>query len=103
MSFLVFYVPCPDESAAQRLSDHLLQRHLVACANIFPIQSLYEWAGEAQRAGEWVVILKTSLKLEAVLEAEIEQVHPYQLPCILRFEARANIAYERWIEESVSG
>jgi periplasmic divalent cation tolerance protein len=103
MSFLVFYVPCPDEAAAQRMAAHFVEKRLAACANIFPIQSLYEWEGAVQREGEWVAILKTSLALEKILEAEIEKTHPYDLPCILRFEVRANAAYERWVEESTGG
>ena len=47
--------------------------------------------------------LKTSLALERALEAEIERLHPYEVPCIMRFETRANAAYEQWIEESVQG
>ncbi len=53
-----------------------------------------------QQEHEWVSVLKTPLSLETALEKAIEALHPYKVPCITRFEARANAAYEKWIEES---
>lgn len=97
MPFLIFYITHPDEATARRVSDHLLERRLVACANIFPIQSAYWWQQSLQHEGEWVSIVKTRLDLETAVEAAVQAMHPYQTPCILRFEARANAAYEEWI------
>ncbi|MCC6459994.1 MAG: divalent-cation tolerance protein CutA [Saprospiraceae bacterium] len=97
MPFLVFYVTCPDEDTARNISQHLLQQRLVACANMFPISSAFWWDGAIQQDREWVALLKTQLALEAALEAEIQGLHPYDTPCILRVEARANAAYEAWI------
>ena len=99
-SFLVFYVTHPDEATAQRIADILLQARLVACANIFPITSAYWWEGVIAKEGEWVSILKTPLSLEVAVEAAILKVHPYEVPCVLRFEVKANEAYAVWIEES---
>lgn len=98
MAFLIFYITHPDEATAKRISESLVQKRLAACANVFPIQSTYWWEGAVQQEGEWVSILKTSVALEAALEKAILDIHPYETPCITRFEARANAAYERWIE-----
>ncbi len=100
MPFLVFYVTHSDEAAARNLSENLVTRRLAACANILPIQSVYWWEGVVQQEGEWVSILKTSLALEGELEKAIGELHPYEVPCIMRFEVRANVGYERWIEAS---
>lgn len=102
MSFLVFYVTHPDEATARQVSDKLLDRKLIACANIFPMTSAYWWEGAVQREGEWVSILKTRIGLELAVEQAIMKLHPYQVPCIMRFEARANAAYQRWIFENTS-
>ena len=42
-------------------------------------------------------------ELESELEAEIQSRHPYEVPCIVRFEVRANEAYEQWIVEQTGG
>lgn len=100
MSLLVFYITHPDKATAQRISDALLDRKLIACSNVFPMTSAYWWEAAVQREGEWVSILKTRPELELAVEQAITQLHPYQVPCIVRFEARANAAYERWIFEA---
>lgn len=97
MAFLLFYITHPDEATARRVSEHLVNKRLAACANIFPISSIYWWEGAIQQEGEWVTIVKTRLDLENELETEILKIHPYEVPCILRFEVRANKAYEQWI------
>ena len=99
MPFLIFYVTHPDEATVRTLSEHLVHKRLAACANISPISSLYWWEGAVQQDHEWVSILKTRVELENKLEAEIQSRHPYEVPCIMRFEVRANEAYEQWIVE----
>ncbi|MFN0175274.1 MAG: divalent-cation tolerance protein CutA [Saprospiraceae bacterium] len=98
MPFLIFYITYPDEATARSISENLVTQRLAACANVFPIQSTYWWEGTVQHEGEWVSILKTRFGLESALEKAIEALHPYEVPCIMRFEARANEAYEKWIE-----
>jgi periplasmic divalent cation tolerance protein len=46
MAFLMFYVTHADEAAARRLADQLLERRLIACANIHPVSSAYWWEGK---------------------------------------------------------
>jgi periplasmic divalent cation tolerance protein len=100
--FLIFYITHPDEATAKRIADELLERRLAACANIFHIQSAYWWEGAVQHDGEWVSLLKTRTDLESALEVAVRELHPYQTPCIMRYEVRANAAYEQWIIDSTS-
>lgn len=101
MSFLLFYITHPDQATAERIGGELVAKKLVACANYFPIQSAYWWEGSVAQEGEWVSVVKTTLAREVAVEQYIEQEHPYDTPCILRTEVRANKAYEKWIAESV--
>lgn len=97
MVFLLFYITHPDEETARRIAGQVVEDRLAACANIFPVRSAYWWNGAIQHEDEWVTVLKTRLDLEAELEASIRALHPYELPCILRYEVRANTDYENWI------
>jgi periplasmic divalent cation tolerance protein len=98
MAFLIFYVTHSDEESAQTLSGALLEKRLIACANILPVTSAYWWQGEVQQEGEWVSILKTRTNLEDAVEKAILELHSYQTPCILRFPVSANASYEEWID-----
>lgn len=102
MPFLIFYVTYPNEETARRIAGRLVQDRLAACANIFPVSSAYWWEGAVQEEQEWVSVLKTRPELETRLEETILQFHPYEVPCIARFETRANAAYEKWIYDSTT-
>ena len=101
MSFLTCYITHPDEATARSISEQLLRERWIACANIFPVSSAYWWDGAIQHESEWVSVVKTSIGLEQQLVAAVEAIHPYETPCIMRFETRANEAYEKWIRDAV--
>lgn len=101
MAILLFYVTHPDEATARRISEHLVNKRLAACTHVFPITSTYWWQSAVQHEGEWVSVLKTRPDLEKPLESAIQKIHPYEVPCILRFEVRANEAYEQWVNEEL--
>lgn len=101
MSFALIYITHPSEVEAQRISRHLLNNKLIACTNIFPISSAYWWQGAIQNEREWVSIVKTTLENYEVVKIEIEKVHSYEVPCILKITVEANASYEQWIRDSV--
>ena len=45
---------------AQQLAEALLERHLVACVSIHPVQSFYRWEGALQASHEVQLLMKTS-------------------------------------------
>ncbi|MBR9923038.1 MAG: divalent-cation tolerance protein CutA [Bacteroidetes bacterium] len=100
MGFIAVYITHESQEEASRISEHLVRSKLAACANIFPIQSLYFWAAEMQRDSEWVSLVKTRPSLWERLKDEVELLHPYDVPCIARIEMQANEAYEDYILES---
>lgn len=103
MRFALVYITHPGEETAREISNLLLEKRLIACANIFPITSAYWWQGAIQREGEWVSIVKTSLDKWDLLKEEVLRIHPYEVPCILKMEVEANEAYYHWIEGEVKG
>lgn len=101
MSFITIYTTHASEAAAQNIVDGLIERRLIACANVFAIQSAYWWEGAVAREGEWVALVKTIPEHWEAVRDWVEAAHPYDLPCIMRTEVSANRAYEDWIRESV--
>jgi len=104
MSFSIIYITNESEAEAKKLSQHLLKKKLIACANIFPITSAYWWQGAIQNEGEWVAIVKTTDGNWEKVKNEVEKVHSYDVPCIMRIRVEANEGYEKWIgAETVQG
>jgi len=98
---IILYVTHKDEKNARKIINHLMKKKLIACANIFPIKSVYEWEGKIVDEGEIVTLLKTSNKLYSTVEKEIKKIHPYKIPCIIKIDAKANNDYEKWINDCV--
>jgi periplasmic divalent cation tolerance protein len=93
------YCPCPDIEEAKRLGNALLDARLAGCINILPgMVSLYDWQGARETANEAVLIAKTTAEKAALVEARLEQEHPYDVPAILTLPlARMNASYLEWL------
>ncbi len=101
MSFIAVYITYANEISAKKVSSYLVDKKLIACTNIFPITSAYWWENKVQMEGEFVSIVKTIPENWKSLVAAVEEVHPYEVPCIMKMEVEANEKYEDWIRSSV--
>ena len=90
------YITCKDKKEAEKISLHLLRKRLIACANIFPIKSMYWWEGKIENQNEVVIIAKTNNKNFKKAVNDVRKLHSYQIPCILKINASANKDYEDW-------
>jgi periplasmic divalent cation tolerance protein len=99
MAFIDVYVTFPNMDEARRIVRCLLKKRLIACANVFPIQSMYWWSGRIEESLEVAALLKSRKANWPRLRAEVERLHPYDVPCITRMEASANLGYDRWVRE----
>ena len=80
------------------MAEELLSLRLIACVNYLPIEASYWWQGEITNSQEYVSILKTRADNWPKLKNKIEELHPYDIPCITKLNVEANKAYESWIE-----
>lgn len=90
-----------DREEARRVASALLERRLIACANVFPAgDSLYRWAGEVVAEPETVMICKTAAdRVEALRDAVVE-LHSYEVPCVVALPAVGGLAaYLDWVAE----
>ncbi|SRR6266571_5645455 len=93
------YFTAKDMTDAARIARHLLEKRLIACANIFPVRSVFRWRGKVVDETEAVAICKTrkAAVRKAILAAK--EVHPYEVPCIVSYDmGSALAAYSKWID-----
>jgi len=98
---VLVYITNPSEEEAERIAKHLLQKKLIACANIFPIKSLYWWDDEITTDTEFVLIAKTLEKNYEKIKKEVEKHHSYTIPCIIKISAGSNERYFEWLRENI--
>jgi periplasmic divalent cation tolerance protein len=101
--FIIIYTTFPHRRQARRLSKNLIKEKLIACANIFKIDSLYLWEGKLEEAREYGVFLKTRATLYSKVEEKIKNYHPYELPCIISWKlGEGSKEFLDWIKENTS-
>lgn len=101
MAFIFAYVTNPNKKTAKKIALQLLKKKLIACANIFPIDSVYLWKGKIEIEGEYVLIAKTKKESWIKVKNEIKKMHPYDVPCIIKIGVSANKGYEDWLKSVV--
>ena len=99
MPFITIYTTNPNLKTAKKISSVLLKKRLIACANFFPITSMYWWGGKIQNDSEVVALLKTKSANWDKVKKEIEKIHPYDIPCIERLSVDSNKSYKDWIKK----
>lgn len=100
---LLCFVTCKNSTEARKIAKALLDKRLVACANIIPkIESHYWWKGRLEKDSEALLILKTRNSLKSKLAREIKKLHSYELPVIEFFDTKTSKSIEKWIESETS-
>ena len=102
MNFALIYITNPSRKVAERVANYIIAKKLAACANIYgPIKSIYPWKGKIAREKEFVLILKTTKSNFEKVKREVEKIHPYTIPCIIKISVSSNKKYFDWIKSEV--
>ena len=96
---IIFYVPCKDKKEAYNIAKELIKEKLVACANIIPTDSVYEWEGKIVEEKEVILMMKTINKHEEVVKRRTMHLHTYDIPAIVRINTKVNPEYLFWMEK----
>ena len=96
-SIAILYIPVSSLQEAKEIASALLKEKLIACANFFPINSMYEWQGKITEDKEYVLFVKTRERLAKQVSKRIEKLHSYDTPCILTIDCDANKSFYDWI------
>lgn len=95
------YITAPTE-AASTLAHGLVEARLAACVNVIDCESVYWWGDEIETEDEVILLAKTTDDRYEDLVEWLEVEHPYNVPCIERFdESHVFDPYGDWVEEMV--
>lgn len=102
MEIIFVYITNPTQAWARKIAAHLIDKKLIACANMFPIESVYRGKGKMVQEKEWVMIGKTTDGNYAGTKREVEKIHPYEVPCVIKIPVQANTAYAAWLKKETT-
>ena len=101
MWFILVYIVNSDNKEADMVISHLLEQKLIACANKFSIQSSFMWKWNLENENEVVALCKSMERNWSKIKSEVEKVHSYETPCIIKVESEANKEFEEWVDSEV--
>ena len=101
---VVVLMTCKNTKEAVRISRCLLDKHLIACANLIPqVRSLYHWKGKLADEKECLVLLKSTRELMPALRIEVEKQHSYSVPELIALPIiDGSPNYLNWLDEELA-
>ena len=102
---IVVLTTCAAEADAERMARALVDGRLAACVSVVPgVRSFYHWKGATESTQEFLLIVKTSRDLFGALRAEMERIHPYEVPELLALPVVAGAEnYLSWLQSNLRG
>ncbi len=83
MKACLVYITTASLEEAKKISYLLIEKNLVACANIINgVTSIFEWEGKIQEQGEYLLLVKSRIELFEILKKVVLKNHSYHCPCI---------------------
>ncbi|MBI4009952.1 MAG: divalent-cation tolerance protein CutA, partial [Candidatus Aenigmarchaeota archaeon] len=77
MTFNILFVTCPNNKSADKISEVLLNKKLVACVKLSSVKSKYWWKGKIEKHPEVLMTILTKTNLCKQIEKLIKKMHPY--------------------------
>ncbi|KKS82958.1 MAG: CutA1 divalent ion tolerance protein [Candidatus Wolfebacteria bacterium GW2011_GWC1_43_10] len=99
---VLIYTTCRDEEEAKKISSLLVEKHLAACVDMWPVSSCYRWEGAIRCENEYELLVKTSESKLQDIEDMIAANHSYSVPFIGAVDVRRiNRPYKEWMVQMV--
>ena len=100
--FIVIFVTAKDAAEAQRISRGLLEKKLIACANIVSsVNSFFWWEGKIDQSAEALVIMKSQKRCFPKIVSAVKKIHSYSVPEIIALPiVDGSRDYLDWIKAS---
>lgn len=99
--FCYFYLSC-EISDGSTIANHLLERHLVACAKFVPVASSYWWNGVVEHANETLIMFESAEDLFDEIEAEVKKIHSYDTFVLTQVTmTNVNEAAAKWLNDNL--
>ena len=80
------------------IGQELLQKRLIACYSLFPVESSYQWKGKLMDEKEFMMIMKTQTKHFDEIAEFIKNYSDYEIPEVVALPPeKVHEAYLQWV------
>jgi periplasmic divalent cation tolerance protein len=102
----IVMVTCGTLTEGRRIARSVVKKRLAACVNILlgPVESLYVWKGQIEKAREHLLVMKTTAARLKELEREVKRLHSYDVAEFVALRVtKGSSEYLEWLAQSVRG
>lgn len=94
----ITFITAPTE-VAEHIASILVEENLAMCVNIIPqMKSIYRWEGQAEKATEALLIVKSVTESTEPMIERVKEIHPYEVPEVISVDIVAgNPDYLDWL------
>ena len=90
-----------NKESAKKIARLLVEKRLAACAQMFPIESIYSWQGKIHEENETALFIKSRTALFDEIKLAIKTAHPYEVPEIIQIPIANGLPeYLKWISDN---
>ena len=102
--FVTILMMCGSNKEAGTITDVLLRKRMISCANILSgAESRFWWKGRIESARETLVIMKTVSANFSKVEREVRRLHSYDVPEVVALPiSEGSAPYMRWLEDTAA-
>ncbi len=99
-----FYITTPNKKEAERVAKKLLDKKLIACANIINnVRSYFVWKKKIQNSKEIIILGKTVAQNQKKIIQVVKDLHSYSVPCIIFLNIKnGNKDFLKWIKQTIT-
>ena len=103
-SFIQITITVETREQGEQLVHNLVENRLIACGQILgPIQSIYWWKGNIEKAQEWMCLAKSKKDKFNEIVRQVKRIHSYEVPEIIAVPLIAvDENYAHWLEEELN-
>lgn len=99
--FCQVLISAPTEKEANKISDTLVKKKLVAGSLIYKGPCRFWWQGKTIEKDYYNVQCFSLMKNKSKIISEIERIHSEECPIIAFFKIDGNDKFLKWVKESV--
>lgn len=100
MGMILIYTTVETTEQAEHIARTLISERLVACTNIWPIQSMYMFKNKFVKSNEIGMYLKTYAEKHDEVYKRLSELHPYECPAIMILKIdQVHPSFLDWVKE----
>ena len=101
-AFCLILITAASEEEATTIGRALVERKLVACANVVPgIRSIFRWEGKVTEEKEVLLLVKSRNESFDEIEKAVKGLHSYEVPEVIGIDiVKGSSNYLNWIIDS---